>query len=185
MMTSTETLILDSETIQKSLARVAHEILERNKDIESLALIGIHKGGAHLANRLRKLIQDLSKKEIPLGFLDITLYRDDIGEIGNVAISKGTDILFDVNQKTIILVDDVLYTGRTIRCAIDQIIDFGRPRQIQLAVLIDRGHRELPIKADFIGKNIPTSLQEEVIVRLVEDGEPEDKVMKRPKGGKS
>jgi pyrimidine operon attenuation protein/uracil phosphoribosyltransferase len=175
---------MDKEAIQRTVTRMAHEIVEKNKGGENLALIGIHRGGSHLAKRLQKEIQKIEKGEIPLGFLDITLYRDDIGEVGSQAILQGTDILFDVNQKTVVLVDDVLFTGRTIRCALDQIIDFGRPKQIQLAVLVDRGHRELPIKADFIGKNIPTSLSEEVKVLLTEEGEVEDKVIKVEKGAK-
>jgi pyrimidine operon attenuation protein/uracil phosphoribosyltransferase len=181
MTAKAESLILDSESISRTLTRVAHEILERNRDISNLALIGIHRGGSHLAIRLQKLIQEIAKLELPIGFLDIALYRDDVGELGTQAVLQGTDILFDVNGKTVVLVDDVLFTGRTIRCAIDQIIDFGRPKQIQLAVLIDRGHRELPIRADFIGKNMPTSFSEEVKVLLVEDGASEDKVIKNEK----
>ena len=155
------------------------DCLQKNKEVENLALIGIHRGGSFIARRLRAKIQEIEKVELPIGFLDITLYRDDFGELGTQAILQGTDILFDVNQKVIILVDDVLFTGRTIRCALDQIIDFGRPKQIQLAVLVDRGHRELPIKADFVGKNTPTSLKEEVVVHLKEAGEETDRVIKR------
>ncbi len=177
-MAEDETLILDNTAIERSLTRIAHEILEKNKGVGELAIIGIHRGGSHLAKRLKAKIEQIENKEIPLGFLDISLYRDDVGEIGTQAILQGTDILFDVNQKTIVLVDDVLFTGRTIRCALDQIIDFGRPRQIQLAVLIDRGHRELPIKPDYVGKNIPTSLQEEVKVLLKEEGADLDSVIK-------
>ena len=180
-MVKNEMLLLDETAIQRSLTRMAHEVLEKNKGVEGLAIVGIHRGGSHLAKRLQKKIEEIENKEIPLGFLDISLYRDDVGEIGTQPILQGTDILFDVNQKTIVLVDDVLFTGRTIRCALDQIIDFGRPRQIQLGVLVDRGHRELPIKPDYIGKNIPTSIGEEVKVLLREDGAKEDAVVKHDK----
>ena len=168
-MSNTSTL-LDKEGIDKSLTRIAHEIIEHNKDLDALAIIGIHRGGSHLAKRLHKKIQEIKNLDLPIGFVDISLYRDDVAVAGHSAIPLGSDILFDVNGKIIILVDDVLFTGRTIRCALDQIIDYGRPKQIQLAVLVDRGHRELPIKADYIGKNIPTSLQERVKVHLVEEG---------------
>ena len=181
MKIKSETCIMDKEAVQRTLTRMAHEIVEKNKGVASLALIGIHRGGTHLARRLQKEIEKIEKVEVPLGFLDITLYRDDVGEVGSQAILQATDILFDINQRIIVLVDDVLFTGRTIRCALDQLIDFGRPKQIELAVLVDRGHRELPIKADFIGKNIPTSLSEEVKVFLTEEGAAEDKVMKGEK----
>ena len=181
MKTQTESPLMDEQAIQRALTRMAHEILEHNKDTSKLALVGIHRGGSHIARRLHSKINEIEGVTLPLGFLDITLYRDDFGELGGQAILQGTDILFDVNQKVIVLVDDVLFTGRTIRCALDQIIDFGRPRQIQLAVLVDRGHRELPVKADFVGKNIPTSLKEEVLVHLKEAGEAADQVTKRGK----
>jgi pyrimidine operon attenuation protein/uracil phosphoribosyltransferase len=184
MAPNKEAVLMDGEAVSRALVRITHEILERNKDTSNLALIGIHRGGSHLARRIHKIIQDIEKISLPIGFLDIAMYRDDFGEMGSQAILRGTEILFDVSQKTIILVDDVLFTGRTIRCAIDQIIDFGRPRQIQLAVLIDRGHRELPIRADFIGKNIPTSMTEEIRVLLTEDGEAEDQVIKQERGPK-
>ena len=180
-MSKEEAVILDNQAIQRSLTRIAHEILEKNKQIDDLAIVGIHRNGAHLALRLQQKIKEIEKKEIPLGFLDIGLYRDDVSEAGTQPILHGTDILFDVNQKIVILVDDVLFTGRTIRCALDLIIDFGRPRQIQLAVLVDRGHRELPIKADYVGKNIPTALTEVVRVRLTEEGGKEDKAVKYQK----
>ena len=153
------------------MTRIVHEILERNKGTEDLAIVGIRRGGAILAERFQKKIQSLENKEVPLGILDITLYRDDLSEIGPQPEVHRTEIDFDVNEKIIVLVDDVLFTGRTIRCALDQLIDFGRPRSIQLAVLIDRGHRELPIKADYVGKNIPTALDEEVVVKFREEGE--------------
>ncbi len=168
-------IILSSEEVSKAITRIAHEILERNPNqSEQIALIGIRTGGAVLAKRFQDALQVIAKREFPLGLLDITLYRDDLSEVGPQPDVKETKIDFDVTGKIIILVDDVLYTGRTIRCALDAIIDFGRPECIQLAALIDRGHRELPIKPDFIGKNIPTSKSEEVYVKLREkDGKDE------------
>ncbi len=161
-------LIIDEKTIRRILIRIAHEIIERNKGAENLGIIGIKTRGAYLAERLAKLIQEIEEVEVPLGFMDITLYRDDIQTKLDQPIVQKTEIMFDVANKIIILVDDVLFTGRTIRAALDQIIDFGRPKLIQLAVLIDRGHRELPIRADYIGKNIPTALNEQVKVKLKE-----------------
>jgi pyrimidine operon attenuation protein/uracil phosphoribosyltransferase len=161
-------LIMDEKTIRRILIRIAHEIIERNKGAENLGIIGIKTRGAYLAERLAKLIQEIEELEIPLGFMDITLYRDDIQTKLDQPIVQKTEIMFDVADKIIILVDDVLFTGRTIRAALDQIIDFGRPKLIQLAVLVDRGHRELPIRADYIGKNIPTALNEQVVVKLKE-----------------
>lgn len=161
--------VLDSEEMERVVTRIAHEILERNHGSGDVVLIGIRTGGAHIAERIRKKIESIEGKPVPLGLLDITLYRDDLTEIGAQPEMKGTEISFDLNGKIVILVDDVLFTGRTVRCAIDQLIDFGRPRAIQLAALIDRGHRELPIKADYVGKNIPTSLDEEVKVYLMEE----------------
>jgi len=161
-------LIMDEKTIRRILIRIAHEIIERNKGAENLGIIGIKTRGAYLAERLAKLIQEIEEVEVPLGFMDITLYRDDIQTKLDQPIVQKTEIMFDVADKIIILVDDVLFTGRTIRAALDQIIDFGRPKLIQLAVLVDRGHRELPIRADYIGKNIPTALNEQVKVKLKE-----------------
>lgn len=161
-------LIMDEKTIRRTLVRIAHEIIERNKGAEDLGIIGIKTRGAYLAERLAKLIQEIEEVEVPLGFMDITLYRDDIQTKLDQPIVQKTEIMFDVADKIIILVDDVLFTGRTIRAALDQIIDFGRPKLIQLAVLVDRGHRELPIRADYIGKNIPTALNEQVKVKLKE-----------------
>ena len=165
---SAEKKILEEQDIQRAIVRIAHEILERNHGIRDLILIGIRTRGVFLANRLQKQIQTIEESEIPIGSLDITLYRDDLGEIGPHPAVRETDLTFDITKKVVILVDDVLYTGRTIRAALDAVIDFGRPRSIQLAVLVDRGHRELPIKADYVGKNIPTSQNEEVVVRLKE-----------------
>jgi pyrimidine operon attenuation protein/uracil phosphoribosyltransferase len=164
--------VMDKETIRRTLMRLAHEILERNKTIENLCLVGIRTRGVYLAQRLREYIYEIEKKTIPLGILDITLYRDDLTLISHQPVVHKTEIDFDITDKDIILVDDVLYTGRTVRSALDALIDFGRPKTIQLVVLIDRGHRELPIRADYVGKNIPTSQKEIVEVRLEEiDGE--------------
>lgn len=164
--------ILDSPGFERTLNRLAHEIIERNRGTHSIALVGIITRGEILARRLAKKIQDIDHKELQLGFLDITLYRDDLREKSPQPVLRGTDIAFDVNGKDIILVDDVLFTGRTIRAALDELVDLGRPATIQLAVMADRGHRQLPIKADFVGKNIPTSFDEEVRVLVSEvDGE--------------
>lgn len=160
--------IIDTEQLDKTLTRIAHEIIEKNKDIERIAIVGIRTRGAFLAERLANKIKDVEKKEVRVGILDITLYRDDLTTIAEQPVVHKTEIDFDIQDKIIILVDDVLYTGRTIRCALDALIDFGRPRNIQLAVLIDRGHRELPIRADYVGKNIPTSQNEIVQVKIVE-----------------
>lgn len=160
--------ILSAEEIERALKRIAHEILENNKEPDDLALVGIRTRGAYLAERVRAYIREMLNKELPLGALDITLYRDDLTTIAAQPVMHKTEINFDINGKNIVLVDDVLFTGRTIRCALDALIDYGRPKLIQLAVLIDRGHRELPIRADYVGKNVPTSLKEIVQVRLRE-----------------
>ncbi len=169
--------ILDSDGIRRALTRIAHEILERNKGTQDLVLIGIRTGGAFLADRLQTEIRSIEKTDVPIGIVDITLYRDDLSERGPQAKVQETDIPFDITEKKVILVDDVLYTGRTIRAALDALIDFGRPQSIQLAVLADRGHRELPIKPDYVGKNVPTSQSERVEVRLKEDGKSEDELV--------
>jgi len=161
-------MIMDEKTMRRTLIRIAHEIIERNKGAENIGIIGIRTRGASLAERLTRIIQEIEKVEVPLGFMDITLYRDDIQTKLDQPIIQKTEVMFDVADKIIILVDDVLFTGRTIRAALDQIIDFGRPKSIQLAVLVDRGHRELPIRADYIGKNIPTALNDLVVVKLEE-----------------
>ena len=161
--------IQDNEEIDKSLKRIAYEILEKNKNGKDLVLIGIKKRGVTLAKRLSSKIKEIGGIEIPIGALDINLYRDDLSEVASQPILRKTEVPFTVRGKKVILVDDVLYTGRTIRAALDAIIDLGRPRVIQLAVLLDRGHRELPIRADYVGKNVPTSKGELVEVKLMED----------------
>ena len=161
-------LIMDSQKIDRSLGRIAHEILERNRESANLVLIGIRTRGVFLAERLAGKIQSIEDRKVPVGILDITLYRDDLTTIGPQAILKETKIPFPLDGKKVVLVDDVLFTGRTIRAALDGIIDFGRPEFIQLAVLVDRGHRELPIRPDYVGINIPTKLEENVKVTLLE-----------------
>ncbi len=164
--------ILDKEGIRRSLTRIAHEIIERNKGTDNLTLVGIRRRGVPLAERLAERIKDIEGRLVPVGTLDITLYRDDLTTLAYQPLVRSTEIPFSVSGKTVVLVDDVIFTGRTIRAALDALIDLGRPRVIQLAVLIDRGHRELPIRADYVGKNVPTSGKEEVSVRLAEiDGE--------------
>lgn len=163
-------LILDRAGIDRALTRIAHEILEKNRGAIGLVLIGIQRGGVHLSRRLAAKIKEIEGVDVPVGILDITMYRDDLGIRTSRPVPKASDISFDIHEKTVVLVDDVLYTGRTIRAALDSIMDYGRPRRIQLAVLVDRGHRELPIRADFVGKNLPTSAREKVEVQLSEDG---------------
>lgn len=160
--------VMDDAAMRRALTRIAHEILERNKGTENLALIGIHTRGVPLAQRLAERIRDIEDVDVPVGVLDITLYRDDLTTIAQQPVVKGTDIPFDITGQTIVLVDDVLYTGRTVRAALDALIDLGRPARIQLAVLVDRGHRELPIRADFVGRNLPSARSEIVSVRLKE-----------------
>jgi pyrimidine operon attenuation protein/uracil phosphoribosyltransferase len=161
-------VVLDAEGMDRSLTRIAYEILEKNKGVEELVLVGIQTGGVFLSERLRQKISDIEGKQLPLGILDITLYRDDLSRSLRKPRLGKTDIPFSLDGKKVVLVDDVLFTGRTIRAAMDALIDFGRPKLIQLAVLIDRGHRELPIRADFVGKNLPSSLWEAVSVHLIE-----------------
>ena len=166
--------ILDKEAIGRALMRIAHEILEKTKGTEGLCLVGIRNRGVYLAHRLAECIKRIENKEVPVGVLDITLYRDDLTLIAAQPVVRKTEIDFDISDKNIVLVDDVLYTGRTVRAALDALIDLGRPKSIQLAVLVDRGHRELPVRADFVGKNIPTSKTETIEVRLCEaDGKDE------------
>jgi len=163
-------LILDKSGIDRALTRVAHEILEKNKGARDLVLVGIQRGGVHIARRLSARIREIEKVDVPVGSLDITMYRDDLDTRKSQPVPQATDITFDIKEKAIVLVDDVIFTGRTIRAALNSIMDYGRPRRIQLAVLVDRGHRELPIRADFVGKNLPTSAREKVEVSLAEDG---------------
>ncbi len=169
-------VILDREGIRRSLTRMAHEIIERNKGTENLALIGIYSRGAPLASRLAGRIRRIEGSEVPVGMLDITPYRDDLDKRPAQPRVQRTDVRFPVEGKAIVLVDDVIFTGRTVRAALDAIMDLGRPRLIQLAVLVDRGHRELPIRADYVGKNVPTSRKENVSV-LLEETDSEEKVV--------
>jgi pyrimidine operon attenuation protein/uracil phosphoribosyltransferase len=167
---------MDADRIGRTLTRIAHEIVERNKGVDGLALVGIRTRGVHLARRLGRSLKEITGDEVPTGALDITLYRDDLMRhaVGPQPLVRSTDIAFSIDNRTILLVDDVLYTGRTTRAALDALIDFGRPLAIQLVVLVDRGHRELPIKADYVGKNLPTSREESVQVCLQEtDGRDE------------
>lgn len=168
--------LMNKTDIDRALTRMAHEVIEKNKGTDKLCLIGIQRGGAHLAKRLAAKITQIEKKEIPVGSLDIAFYRDDLTIRKNQPIVRRTEISFEVKDLKLILVDDVLFTGRSIRAAMDALMDIGRPALIQLAVLIDRGHRELPIKADYVGKNIPTALSEKVEVQFIEEGL-EDKVV--------
>jgi pyrimidine operon attenuation protein/uracil phosphoribosyltransferase len=160
--------VLDAVDIARALTRVAHEIVERNKGVEDLVLIGIRRRGVPLAQRLARKIQEFEGTAPAEGSLDITLYRDDLSTVAHQPVVGSTDIPVDINGKVAVLVDDVLYTGRTVRAAMDALIDFGRPRAIQLAVVVDRGHRELPIRADYVGKNVPTSKKEVIGVKLAE-----------------
>ena len=170
-------VVMEAEDVRRALARIAHEITERNKGIKDVVLVGIRTRGVPIAKRLAKYIAEMEGNDPPVGILDITLYRDDLSTLPSPKI-KSTELPFEINGKIVVLVDDVLYTGRTIRSALDAIMDIGRPKSIQLAVLIDRGHRELPIRADFVGKDLPTSKQESVSVKIdTVDGE--DKVVIR------
>jgi len=161
-------LLLDSKAMNRSIMRVSHEIIEKNKGVKDVVLIGIQTRGVPLAQRISDKIEEIEGKKVPFGTLDITLYRDDLTKLGDGPIVKETKIDFSLDDKTVILIDDVIYTGRTVRAAMDAIFEKGRPKSIQLGVLVDRGHRELPIRADFIGKNVPTSLKEVIKVRLSE-----------------
>jgi pyrimidine operon attenuation protein/uracil phosphoribosyltransferase len=172
--------ILDKDTIKRSLMRIAHEILEKNKGIRDVRIVGIRNRGAYLARRLADYIAGIEGENISVGILDITLYRDDLTLIAPQPVVRKTEIDFDITDKNIVLVDDVLYTGRTVRAALDALVDYGRPKSIQLAVLIDRGHRELPIRADYVGKNIPTAESEMIEVRLLEvDGADEALIIQK------
>jgi pyrimidine operon attenuation protein/uracil phosphoribosyltransferase len=167
-------VILNQDEIKRTLQRLGHQILETNPNLGELVLIGIQTRGVQLAKRIQVILNEIGRVEIPLGVLDITLYRDDLTTIGANPLVKATQIDFDLNNKTVVLVDDVLFTGRTIRAALNAMMDFGRPKKVELLVLIDRGHRELPIRADYVGKNIPTAAEETVRVCLQElDGKDE------------
>ncbi|MBI3321601.1 MAG: bifunctional pyr operon transcriptional regulator/uracil phosphoribosyltransferase PyrR [Candidatus Omnitrophica bacterium] len=172
--------LMDAEAIRRAVTRIAHEILERNKGTERLALVGIRTRGALLAQRLASVIETIDRCQVRVGILDITLYRDDLSRIAPNPVVHATEIPFDVTDLDVVLVDDVLFTGRTIRAALNALNDLGRPTTIQLAVLVDRGHRELPVRADYVGKNIPTSLREHVEVRLNELDETEEVVLEAP-----
>lgn len=161
-----KTVIMDEQAIRRAVIRVAHEIIEKNKGVSDIILVGIRTRGVPLAERLVQEIEQIEGKKVGVGVLDITLYRDDLSTLAYHPIVHGTKLPIDINGKTVILVDDVLYTGRTVRAALDALMDLGRPKAIQLAVLIDRGHRELPIRADYVGKNVPTSSRESVSVQL-------------------
>lgn len=161
-------VIMDSEAIRRALVRIAHEIIEKNKGVDDVVIVGIRTRGVPLAQRIAAEINAIENCEMTVGMLDITLYRDDLSTLGYNPVVHGTDINFDLSGKHVVLVDDVLYTGRTIRAALDAVIDMGRPKTIQLAVLVDRGHKELPIRADYVGKNVPTSQKETIEVVLNE-----------------
>ena len=162
--------VMDADRMSRALTRIAHEIVERNRGLDELALVGIRTRGVPLARRIARSLHEIAGGDVPTGALDITLYRDDLMRhaVGPQPVVRRTEVAFSIDERKILLVDDVLYTGRTIRAALDALIDFGRPRSIQLIVLVDRGHRELPIKADYVGKNLPTSLKQSVQVRLQE-----------------
>jgi pyrimidine operon attenuation protein / uracil phosphoribosyltransferase len=173
---SSVAVLMDEAQVGRALTRIAHEIVERNRDASELALVGVRTRGVPLARRIGRSVSEIAGEPVPAGALDITLYRDDLMRqpVGPQPVVRSTDIPFSIDDRRILLVDDVLYTGRTVRAALDALIDFGRPRAIQLIVLVDRGHRELPIKADYVGKNVPTSLRQSVQVRLMEiDGRDE------------
>ncbi len=163
-------IVMDAKGIDQALTRIAHEILERNKGTKDLAVVGIRTAGVYLAQRLAAKIKKLTGSDVKIGILDTTLYRDDVRSGAPQPQVKETRLDFALDRMKVVLVDDVLFTGRSIRCALDELIDFGRPKEIQLAVLIDRGHRELPIRADYVGKNIPTSHKEKIKVQMREDG---------------
>lgn len=170
-------VIMDATAIRRALVRIAHEISEKNKGVEDVVMVGIRTRGVPLANRIASAIEEVEQRKVPVGSLDITLYRDDLSSLAYNPIVHGTELNFDINGKIIVLVDDVLYTGRTIRAAMDALIDVGRPKAIRLAVLIDRGHRELPIRADYVGKNVPTSHRELVDVTLTEEDKQDEVVI--------
>lgn len=170
--------LMDDKAITRAITRISHEIIERNKGIEDVVLVGIKTRGVPIANRISKKIESIEGKLVNTGEVDITLYRDDLKKIDVDPVINGSNIDFDINDKVVILVDDVLYTGRTVRSALDAIMDIGRPKSIQLAVLVDRGHRELPVRADYVGKNVPTSRHEIISVMLSETDEQDSVTIK-------
>jgi len=173
--------IMDNKDVQRAVTRIAHEIIERNKGAQNLVIVGIRARGDYLAARIAQVIEGIEEVNIPVGVIDITLYRDDLQVVLEQPVVHKTEIPFDIGGRVVILVDDVLNTGRTIRAALDQLVDFGRPRSVQLAVLVDRGHRELPIRADYVGKNVPTSQGQRVTVKVQEvDGSDEVTVEEEP-----
>lgn len=174
--------ILSQDEIKKTLYRLAHQILEKSSPSEEIALVGIQTRGVHLARRIQSIIKEIAGKVVPLGILDITLYRDDLTTIGPTPIVKETNLAFDLRDKVVVLIDDVLYTGRTVRAALNEIMDFGRPKRVEFLVLVDRGFREVPIRADYVGKNIPTSRQEVVEVKLEESDESDEVVVINDRG---
>lgn len=169
-------VIMDKMAMKRALTRIAHEIIERNKGVDQVALVGIRRRGGPLATRLARRIEEIEGIKIPVGVLDITLYRDDLTTLSAQPLVRRTEVDFNINDLVVVLVDDVLFTGRTVRAAMDALIDLGRPKCIQLAVLVDRGHRELPIKADFVGKNVPTGKQE-IISVMVDELDEKDEVL--------
>ncbi len=178
-MGSDSTVILDGAGVKRALTRIAHEILEKNKGVEDLVLVGIRTGGVYLAEEISRRLEEIEGGTVPVGAVDITLYRDDIkGHAEHRPVGK-TDIPFSIEKKKVILIDDVLFTGRSIRAAMDAIMDHGRPSSIQLAVLVDRGHRELPIRADFVGRNVPTSTREKIVVNFDPANNPTDVVLQK------
>jgi len=179
MSQENEKILLDQAAIKRALTRMAHEIVERNQGVDHLALVGIHSRGVPLAQRLAEIIFEIEGQKIPVGTLDVTFYRDDLSQIGFSPVVRRTQVPFSIDGLCIVLVDDVAFTGRTVRAAMDALMDLGRPARIQLAVLVDRGHRELPIKADFVGKNVPTSREEDVRVLLEETDEGQEAVLLR------
>ena len=184
MAGSNENVVLHEEDIRRALTRIAHEIIERNPGEQAPALVGIHRRGAFLAHRLHALLEELLGQEVVLGDLDIGFYRDDVGTRPDAPVLHASHIDFDISGLTVVIVDDVLFTGRTVRAAIEALFDYGRPERVQLAVLVDRGHRELPIRPDYVGKNLPTSSAEHVYVRLRElDGLDEVAIALEPHGG--
>jgi pyrimidine operon attenuation protein/uracil phosphoribosyltransferase len=163
-----KTELIDGEGLRRAITRIAHEIIERNGGADSVVLVGIRRRGFPIAKRIAAKMREFEGADVPVGALDITLYRDDLQMIAHQPVVSGTEIPFDIDGKVVVLVDDVLFTGRTVRAALDELIDFGRPRAIQLAVIVDRGHREIPIRADFVGKNVPTSKREVIMVAVTE-----------------